>query len=551
MIDPALLDLLGLDQPIVWDTETAFQHLHDLGKADTKRTAERRLHELKILPNEIKPERLIDEIGRPANPLLLDWVLNKARAQRKLVLFVQLSDLPTGQPCLHANDARGARYWLPLEPAETQSLDQSVITDGVLKGLSSLQAHVAKNIAVFPHGGLVGLLRQTDGLEQIALFPSVYQPILQLDGQRAGIRSKDRDNNEGKKDDNDQQTYVDHRNGDRTGNDGGSRDGPRNGCGPVESGSDYGGDNPSTADNPALALTPHLKRLEAESIHIIREAVAEAENPVLLYSIGKDSSALLHLIRKAFYPAPPPLPIMHVDTRWKFQEMYLFRDHVAKSSGMDLLLHTNPEAIARDINPFDHGTDIYINITKVEGLKQAIDHHKFDVLFGGARRDEEKSRAKERIFSFRSSTHRWDPKQQRPELWNLYNPKKNKGESIRVFALSNWTELDIWQYIYLENIPVVPLYFAKKRPVVERNGTLLMIDDERFRLMPGEEIQERVIRFRSLGCYPLTGAIESSATNVQEIIMELLNARKSERQGRVVDHDSPYSMEKKKQEGHF
>ncbi|MDP4837402.1 MAG: sulfate adenylyltransferase subunit CysD [Burkholderiales bacterium] len=298
-------------------------------------------------------------------------------------------------------------------------------------------------------------------------------------------------------------------------------------------------------------MTPHLRHLEAESIHIIREAVAEAENPVLLYSIGKDSSALLHLIRKAFYPGPPPLPMMHVDTRWKFQEMYLFRDHVAKVSGMDLLLHTNPEAIARDINPFDHGSDIYINATKVEGLKQAIDHHNFDVLFGGARRDEEKSRAKERIFSFRSASHRWDPKQQRPELWNLYNTKKNKGESIRVFPLSNWTELDIWQYIYLENIPVVPLYFAKKRPVVERNGTLLMIDDERFRLMPGEEVQEKVIRFRSLGCYPLTGAIESTATNVHEIIMELLNSRNSERQGRVVDHDSPYAMEKKKQEGHF
>lgn len=310
-------------------------------------------------------------------------------------------------------------------------------------------------------------------------------------------------------------------------------------------------ENTNHRGGTAQPLPPHLRQLEAESIHIIREAVAEAQNPVLLYSIGKDSSALLHLISKAFYPSPPPLPMMHVDTRWKFREMYLFRDHMAKVSGMELLLHTNPEAIAQDINPFDHDTNLYINITKIEGLKQAIDHHKFDVLFGGARRDEEKSRAKERIFSFRTASHRWDPKQQRPELWNLYNTKKNKGESIRVFPLSNWTELDIWQYIYLQNIPVVPLYFAKERPVVQRHGTLLMVDDDRFRLMPDETIEQREIRFRSLGCYPLTGAIESSATNVKEIIMELIDARKSERQGRVVDHDSPYSMEKKKQEGHF
>ncbi len=260
---------------------------------------------------------------------------------------------------------------------------------------------------------------------------------------------------------------------------------------------------------------------------------------------------MLHLARKAFYPAPPPFPLLHVDTRWKFQEMYLFRDHMAKESGMDLLVHINPDAIAKDINPFDHGSAMHTDITKTEGLKQALDKYKFDIIFGGARRDEEKSRAKERIFSFRSQTHRWDPKQQRPELWNLFNTKKSRGESIRVFPLSNWTEIDIWQYIYQENIPVVPLYFAKERPVVVRDGMILMVDDSRFRLLPDEEIIEKVVRFRTLGCYPLSGAFESNATNLPEIILELINARSSERQGRAIDSDASASMEKKKQEGYF
>ncbi|MBP6645487.1 MAG: sulfate adenylyltransferase subunit CysD [Burkholderiaceae bacterium] len=297
--------------------------------------------------------------------------------------------------------------------------------------------------------------------------------------------------------------------------------------------------------------TSHLKRLEAESIHIMREAVAEAENPAMLYSVGKDSGVMLHLARKAFYPAPPPFPLMHVDTRWKFQEMYLFRDYMARESGMDLLVYTNPEAIAKDINPFDHGSALHTDITKTEGLKQALDKYKFDVVFGGARRDEEKSRAKERIFSFRSATHRWEPKNQRPELWNLFNTRKAKGESIRVFPLSNWTELDIWQYIYQEQIPMVPLYFAKKRPVVVRDGLILMVDDNRFRLMPGEEVQEKQVRFRTLGCYPLTGAVESTATTLADIVLEIINARSSERQGRAIDADASASMEKKKKEGYF
>jgi sulfate adenylyltransferase subunit 2 len=299
------------------------------------------------------------------------------------------------------------------------------------------------------------------------------------------------------------------------------------------------------------ASSAHLKWLEAQSIHIIREAVAESENPAMLYSMGKDSTVMLHLARKAFYPAPLPFPLLHVDTRWKFQEMYQFRDRVGSQSGIDLLVHINPEAIAKDINPFDHGSALHTDITKTEGLKQALDQYKFDLVFGGARRDEEKSRAKERIFSFRSNTHRWDPKNQRPELWSLYNTKKRPGESIRVFPLSNWTELDIWQYIYQEHLPVVPLYFAKERPIVVRDGMLVMVDDERFRLLPGEKIQSRKVRFRTLGCYPLTGAVESEAQTIADIILELVNARSSERQGRAIDSDAAASMEKKKQEGYF
>jgi sulfate adenylyltransferase subunit 2 len=301
--------------------------------------------------------------------------------------------------------------------------------------------------------------------------------------------------------------------------------------------------------NESRALT-HLESLEAESIHIIREVVAESERPVMLYSIGKDSAVMLHLARKAFHPSAPPFPLLHVDTTWKFKAMYEFRDRMALESGMELLVHRNPEALARGINPFDHGS-LHTDLWKTEGLKQALDLHQFDAAFGGARRDEEKSRAKERVFSFRSATHRWDPKNQRPELWNLYNARKAKGESIRVFPLSNWTELDVWQYIHLEGIPIVPLYFAAPRPTVARDGLLLMVDDERFRLRPGEEPVVRSIRFRTLGCYPLTGAVESGAATLTQIIREMLLTTTSERQGRAIDHDQAASMEKKKQEGYF
>ncbi|SKA03093.1 sulfate adenylyltransferase subunit 2 [Trichlorobacter thiogenes] len=295
----------------------------------------------------------------------------------------------------------------------------------------------------------------------------------------------------------------------------------------------------------------HLRQLEAESIHIIREVAAEFENPVMLYSIGKDSSVMLRLALKAFYPAKPPFPLMHIDTTWKFKEMITFRDQMAAEYGFDLLVHVNQDGIRQGISPFKHGSALYTDVMKTEGLKQALDKYRFDAAFGGARRDEEKSRAKERIFSFRSANHRWDPKNQRPELWNLYNTRVKPGESIRVFPISNWTELDVWQYIHLEQIPIVPLYYAKQRPVVERNGMLILLDDDRLELQPGEQVQMKSVRFRTLGCYPLTGAIESTAATLPEIIQEMLLTKTSERQGRLIDHDQAGSMEKKKHEGYF
>ena len=474
-------NFFGLDTCQVWDTERAFQHLQSLGQAETKRTAERRLHDLALLPPELNADNLQDEIGRPPLQLVLDQELERGRSKRKLVLFTQLHPLPGGRECLHANDARGARYWIPLESS-------SISPQQVVTALQQLQSHIGKDVLVFPHDRLVALYRQAAQISNLSLL--AYPPVLDLSQQ-------------------------------------------------------------AHCTKQGKTCTPHLKRLEAECIHILREAVAEGENPVMLYSVGKDSSVMLHLARKAFYPAPPPFPLMHVDTRWKFQEMYLFREHMAKVSGMDILVHINPEAIAKDINPFDHGSALHTDITKTEGLKQALNQYKFDMVFGGARRDEEKSRAKERIFSFRTATHRWDPKNQRPELWNLYNTRKNADESIRVFPLSNWTELDIWQYIYQEGIPVVPLYFAKHRPVVVRDGMIMLVDDDRCRLLPGEVIQNLKVRFRTLGCYPLTGAVESEAETLEDIILELVNARSSERQGRKIDTDSAASMEKKKQEGYF
>lgn len=303
--------------------------------------------------------------------------------------------------------------------------------------------------------------------------------------------------------------------------------------------------------NMEKRILTHLKQLEAESIHIIREAVAESENPVMLYSIGKDSSVMLHLALKAFAPGKLPFPLMHVDTTWKFKEMIKFRDEMAKKHGFELIVYKNEEGIEQGIGPFTHGSKVHTDVMKTEALKKALDMHRFDVIFGGARRDEEKSRAKERVFSFRDKKHRWDPKNQRPELWNIYNAKINKGESIRVFPISNWTELDIWLYIHLEKIPVVPLYYSAKRPVVEKDGVLILVDDERMPIEPGEEIVEKMVRFRTLGCYPLTGAVESEAVTLPDIIQEMLLTKVSERQGRVIDFDQAGSMEKKKIEGYF
>jgi sulfate adenylyltransferase subunit 2 len=307
----------------------------------------------------------------------------------------------------------------------------------------------------------------------------------------------------------------------------------------------------ATASEMAAERLTHLQRLEAEAIYIMRDAVAQADKPVMLYSIGKDSSVMLHLALKAFYPAKPPFPLLHIDTTWKFREMYQFRDRVAKEHGLELLVHVNQEGLDRGINPFSHGSAAYTDVMKTESLKQALELHGFDAAFGGARRDEERSRAKERVFSFRSAQHRWDPRSQRPELWRLYNARKRKGESVRVFPLSNWTELDVWLYIHAEQIPIVPLYFAKERPVVRREGTLIMVDDDRIPLAADERPVHKKVRFRTLGCYPLTGAIESDASTLEEIITEMMLARTSERQGRVIDHDGTGSMERKKQEGYF
>ena len=311
----------------------------------------------------------------------------------------------------------------------------------------------------------------------------------------------------------------------------------------------------ATADVVPETLTAgrltHLQRLEAEAIQIMREAVSESERPAMLYSVGKDSSVMLHLALKAFYPSPPPFPLVHVDTTWKFSEMYAFRDNIAAEHGLELIVHQNPECVERGINPFDHGSAMHTDMWKTDGLKQAIDKYKFDLCFGGARRDEEKSRAKERIFSIRSAQHQWDPKRQRPELWQVYNARRSPGETLRVFPISNWTELDVWQYIHLEQIPIVPLYLSAPRPVVERDGTWIMVDDDRFVLDEGEVPQMRSVRFRTLGCYPLSGAIESDAEQLTDVIQEMLLATTSERQGRVIDHDGAASMEKKKQEGYF
>ena len=484
------------DQPLVWDTEKLAICLQELTMAEHRRAADRWVEKNQFLPVSLDITSILDENGRKLKPQVRDHLLAEAKKRRHSVLAIQLFINADGQQGLFANDARLGRCWVWLGTNGSHPLTCAIL----IKALNAMTLHKGKDTLYLPHGQCTTVARELHRNQpNKKLNTSSGQGTLGLEAYPSSL-------------------YIDPETNIKT---------------PISDG------------------YSQLDKLEAESIHIIREVMANASNPVMLYSVGKDSAVMLHLARKAFYPSSPPFPLLHVDTRWKFQEMYQFRDYMALKAGMELIVHTNPEGIERNISPLEHGSALHTDIMKTEGLKQALNTHNFDVAFGGARRDEEKSRAKERVFSFRNASHRWDPKNQRPELWSLYNGHKKPDESIRVFPISNWTELDIWQYIYRENIPIVPLYFAAPRPVIERDGMLMMVDDERLKLMPKESIAIKTVRFRTLGCYPLTGAIESQATNLEEIILELLQTRTSERQGRAIDSDSSGSMEKKKQEGYF
>jgi len=486
-------------QALAWDTARLHQALNDAGVEQNLRSTERQLEQADWLPPALRSEDIHDADGLAPVQLVRQSFDAEAKRKRWLTLVVQVHRSPARGTVLVANDGRLARRWRFVD-------DVSLTGEGLLQALAVLAggaAEAGRTVLLWPHGELVAAFRDL---------------VSQCGGHRIERPGSPR-----------LQLGVAAFNSGEVARPPSARPGLR-----------HGGEGLS-----------HLDRLEAESMHIIREVMAQAENPVMLYSVGKDSSVMLHLARKAFYPSPPPFPLMHIDTRWKFKAMYRFRDQMAAESGMELIVHINPEGVEKDINPFDHGSALHTDVMKTQGLKQALDQHGFDVAFGGARRDEEKSRAKERVFSFRTATHRWDPKNQRPELWNLYNGYKSRGESIRVFPLSNWTELDIWQYIYREQIPIVPLYFAAERPVVERDGMIIMVDDDRMRLFPDDRIELRKVRFRTLGCYPLTGAFESDADDLSAIVLELLQSRTSERQGRAIDSDAAASMEKKKQEGYF
>jgi sulfate adenylyltransferase subunit 2 len=479
---------------LYWDTASVHDVMLSISPEQSLRATERSLSE--FLPGTIPLSDIKDELGGQSKLQVAERLDAQAKKKRFQSLVIQEHE--SKGHILFANDARSGRRWVYLEDVESENADSALM-------LALVALAGDKNLIVWPSGGIIKKLRRlvdVNGGHDISIKKGQIIRIGILAFQEPSNIKFNPELSPRKK----------------------------------------------TRDADQLS---HLDRLEAESMHIIREVMSQAENPVMLYSVGKDSSVMLHLAKKAFYPSPPPFPLMHVDTRWKFQEMYKFRDKAVAESGMDLIVHINPEGVAKNINPYDHGSALHTDIMKTEGLKQALDKYEFDVAFGGARRDEEKSRAKERVFSFRTPAHRWDPKNQRPELWNLYNGYKTKGESIRVFPLSNWTELDIWQYIYRENIEIVPLYYSAERPVVERDGMLLMIDDDRTKLLEGEEIQIKRVRFRTLGCYPLTGAVESEADDLPSIVLELLNSRTSERQGRAIDSDSSGSMEKKKQEGYF
>ena len=486
----------------VWNVKRAHQLLLEIGENQSQRSTERLLDATAELPTGRELNDLIDEDQRPLKPAVVRQLANEAKRKRQHSWVLQCARFGSDL-VVSVNDGRLARQWVfVLGGADASD------AGALLEGLERLVGD--KPALLWPQGEALPLSRQVvarEGTHELLLtehrsarfaLPAYHSPKADVGAVLLSNRSTADD-----------------------------------------------------AEKQQAQRLSHLDHLEAESIHIMREVVAQAENPVMLYSIGKDSSVMLHLARKAFFPSPPPFPLMHVDTRWKFQAMYDFRDHMAEQSGMDLLVHINPDGVAKNINPFDHGSAIHTDVMKTQGLKQALSAYSFDVAFGGARRDEEKSRAKERIFSFRNPAHRWDPKNQRPELWHLYNGQKNPGESIRVFPLSNWTELDIWQYIYREHIPIVPLYFAAERPVVAKDSMWVMVDDDRLPVGADENVEIKRVRFRTLGCYPLTGAVESNADDLSSIVLELLNSRTSERQGRAIDSDSSGSMEKKKQEGYF
>lgn len=484
-------------EPPVLTVRVIAEALRKIPSEAASKAAERAINQSVLRCSAIDASSLVDEHERPAKRLVLEQLLTSARRKRKLVLFAQIIMPDCNGQFLVLNDARGGRRWVRL------GLD-SDSRDPLLVALNKVCDFEKKDIIVIPSGQVVQLFRRLvkENRSQRVVELCVGSITVSLEAYSHG-----------------------------------SLDILQN-------------VNPRRGVNVRGVVT-HLERLEAESIHIFREVMADAESPVMLFSLGKDSSVMLHLARKAFHPCPLPFPLLHIDTGWKFQAMYDFRDFTASDLNLNLLVHSNSEGLARNINPFDHGAALHTDIMKTQSLKMALEHYKFDVAFGGARRDEEKSRAKERVFSFRTVSHQWDPKNQRPELWNLYNGKKNRDETIRVFPISNWTELDIWQYIYREQIPIVPLYFASERPVIERDGMLMMVDDDRVPLHAGETIQIRKVRFRTLGCYPLTGAIESEADDLGSIILELLSAHTSERQGRTIDRVAGASMEKKKQDGYF
>lgn len=488
--------LMNLLSKIVYTTKSIASHNYGTVDSSSLKRAERWIVKKSLNFDCLNAENIRDEHERLAKSQVMKHLSKRQKVQRNVFLYVKIVVLVKGETFLFANDAKGARRWIKFS---SPKLDM----DTIESALVMLLEHEKKDTVIVPHGLLTtfcrDLSRRWKSNDRRISGKTIHMALEVYNHALSDIEAYTNK---------DIQIRVDGK------------------------------------------LT-HLDLLEAEAIHIMREVASEAENPVMLYSLGKDSSVMLHLAKKAFFPSKPPFPLLHIDTHWKFQAMYDFRDHMVNTSNMKLIIHTNPEGVKKSINPIQHGSALHTNIMKTEALKQALDKYKFDIAIGGARRDEEKSRAKERIFSFRTNSHHWDPKNQRPELWQLFNLHKSKGESLRAFPLSNWTEMDIWLYIYREKISIIPLYFAAERPVVERDNNLIMVDDDRLQLFPDEDIKIKKIRFRSLGCYPLTAAHVSDADNLELVLLEILNSRDSERNGRTIDKDSSSSMEKKKHEGYF